>query len=198
MSICLLVIGDGRDEIHDRAWASASESLQFDHKVVVDDREHELGFGGAIQAGWAEVIEKGCDYVFHFEADFIFNSVPPVERMIGVLERQPHLVQVALKRQAWNDEEKAAGGIVELHPDEFTQCTEHGDIWTEHRRFFTTNPSVYPVGLCHQGWPQVPQSEGIFTHRLLEDPKVRFAFWGAKFDPPMVEHIGVDRAGVGY
>jgi hypothetical protein len=130
--------------------------------------------------------------------DFTYNAPVALDRMIAVLKRHPHIVQVALKRQPWNAEECAAGGIVECHPDDFRQRHDAGDIFTEHRRFFTTNPSVYPAALCAQGWPQVPQSEGMFTHRLLEDPDVRFAFWGAKFDPPLVEHVGATRAGHGY
>jgi hypothetical protein len=71
-------------------------------------------------------------------------------------------------------------------------------FWTEHRRFFTTNPSVYRTSLCKLGWPQESESEGKFTHRLLADPLLRFAFWGRKFDPPLCEHIGTIRAGAGY
>jgi len=118
--------------------------------------------------------------------------------MVGLLERHSELAQVSLKRQPWNEREKRAGGIVEADPDDFLQRTDRGDVFTSHRRYWTTNPSVYPVGFCHQGWPQVEQSEGIFTHRLLEDPALRFALWGAKYDPPLVRHIGKERAGRGY
>ncbi len=199
MNICLLLIGDGRDEYRDRTLASGKEMLpQFKRVVEIDDRDHELGFDGAIRAGWEEVLRTGTDWVFHLEADFVFNAPVPIERMIAVLKRHPHLAQICLKRQPWNDTEKAAGGIVEANPDAYEQRVEHGDIWTEHRVCFSTNPCLYPAALCHQGWPQGERSEGVFTHRLLEDPECRFAFWGAKFDPPLVEHIGVERNGVRY
>lgn len=199
MSVCLLRIADGRDDYHDRAWASAVEMLpQFDHMVTVDDRAHELGFAGAVQQGWRQVLATGADWLFHLEMDFTFNAPVPVESMIELLAEKPYLAQVVLKRQAVNDEERAAGGIVELHPDDFRQRVEGGTIWTEHRRFWSTNPSVYSTKLCRHGWPQIPCSEGVFTHRLLEDPDARFAFWGGKFDAPLVEHIGHDRAGTGY
>jgi hypothetical protein len=199
VTLALLRIGDGRDHYHEASWQSALDHLpRFDHVVTIDDRAHTLGFAGAIAEGWRKVIETGADYVFHLELDFTFLQQVPLDRMIAVLERHPQLAQICLKRQPVNTEEQTAGGIVECHPDDYTQRVDHGDVYTEHRRCFSTNPCIYPVALCHQGWPQVPQSEGVFTHRLLEDPDVRFAFWGAKFDPPLVLHIGDTRAGGGY
>lgn len=198
MSLCLLLIGDGRDEVHERSWASIQERLPFDVKVTVDDRDHDLGFAGAIAEGWQKATETGAEWVWHAEADFLYLETVPVERMIGLLRRRPELAQLSLKRQPWNDREKAAGGLVEADPDDFIQRTDSGDVYTEHRRYWTTNPSLYSVGFCHQGWPQVERSEGIFTHRLLEDRDLRFGIWGAKFDPPRVEHIGETRAGKGY
>lgn len=200
MSVCWLAIGDGRDDYHEQSIASAKAMLpKPDHAVVIDDSDHRLGFAGAIQAGWDEVLATGAEWIVHLELDFIFHAPVPLDRMVAVLDRHPQLAQLALKRQPWNAEEAAAGGIVELHPDEYEQRTDHGDIWTEHRLFFSTNPSVYSTALCHYGWPQESESEGKFTHRLLEDPGVRFAFWGAKFDPPLVEHLGARSAdGHGY
>jgi len=199
MSVCLLLIGDGRDELHERSVASAKLCLPpVEHLVKVDDRKHELGFAGAVEEGWRRVARTEAEWVFHLEADFVFNREVPLERMIAVLKAHSYLAQVALKRQPWNVAEREAGGIVELNPDDFSQRTEGGDIWTEHRRFFTTNPGVYSANLCRQGWPLEEHSEGRFTHRLLEDPKLRFALWGAKFDPPLVEHIGAERVGHGY
>lgn len=197
MSIALLVITDGREDYLQRSLASLQEhtAFTFDQRVVIDDSTHTLGFAGAIQAGWEKI---HTDHVLHLEADFTFNGPVDVEGMIDLLERQPHLAQVSLKRQPVNSEEIAAGGIVELHPDDFTQRSDGPLVWTEHRRYFTTNPSIYPSRLCRLGWPQEPNSEGVFTHKLLTDPLLRFAIWGAKFDPPLVEHIGAQRAGHSY
>ena len=196
MTVALLLIHDGRLEYLAKTATSAAEHLpDFDQYIVVDDTTHDLGFCGAIQNGWDQV---ETDHVFHLEGDFTFNAPVPVGEMIALLERHHELAQVALKRQPWNEQEKAAGGIVELHPDDFTERTDALAVWTEHRRFFTTNPSVYSARLCRLGWPQEPQSEGVFTHRLLKDPLLRFAFWGGKFDPPLVEHVGAVRAGSRY
>ena len=198
MTVCLLVIHDGRHDYLERTIESANEHLPmdvFDQVLTVDDSTHELGFAGAVQAGWQQV---ETDWVFHLEGDFTFNEPVFLDRMIRLLKDRPYLAQVALKRQPWNPEEKAAGGIVELHPEDFIERSDGLVNWTEHRRFFTTNPSVYSSRLCRIGWPQEPQSEGVFTHKLLTDPMLRFAFWGGKFDAPHVHHIGDERQGTGY
>lgn len=197
MKVHLLCIGDGRDETHERSWASLQEQLPpVASHFIVDDRDHELGFAGAIQHGWDNV-PADADYVFHAELDFLYNAPIPLGQMVGILSWCPYLVQIALKRQPVNDAEIAAGGIVETDPESFKEIAAGDLVWTEHRRCFTTNPCVYPAALCRQGWPQESESEGKFTHRLLADSDVRFAFWGAKYAPPLVEHVGV-RSGVGY
>jgi hypothetical protein len=198
MSIALIVIEDGRDTYHDEAIISATHALpmrEFDQHIWIDDHEHELGFAGAIQSAWQQV---ETDWVFHLEADFTFAAPVPLVRMIAVLGRHPELAQIVLKRQPCNAIEAAAGGLVEVAPDDFTEVREGDDVWTEHRKWWSTNPGVYSSRFCRLGWPQVPQSEGIFTHQLLRDPLLRFAMWGTKFASPLVEHIGHDRAGVGY
>lgn len=192
MSVCLLLIDDGREDYRDRCLASAAEHLPpLDVLVEVNDPAHELGFAGAIQAGWDGVLDAGVDYVFHLESDFTFNGPVALDAMLDSLNEP--LAQIALKRQAWNPEERAAGGICELHPDDFTDV---GPL-TIHRRFFTTNPSLYRIEICRRGWPQVEHSEGVFTHQLLADGYL-FALWGGRFDPPAVEHIGAHRKGRGY
>jgi hypothetical protein len=200
--VCLLIIRDGRDQIHDLALQSAAENLpKFRHSIIINDREHTLGFAGAIQEGWRQVIKTNALWVFHFEADFLFRSPISIKAMRSVLLSYPEIAQLSLKRQPWNQTEISAGGIVEASPDDFVECCE-GDIkrvWTEHRQYFTTNPSLYPARWCHMGWPQERHSEGKFTQLLLKDrPKRRFAIWGRKFDPPLVTHIGTERTGVGY
>ena len=198
--ICLLTIRDGRNEVHERARNSVMRSLpEFEYGVLVDDHEHKLGFAGAIKEGWRQILETDARWVFHCELDFTFKRRVPIDRMRDLLVQQPHLAQVSLKRQAWNEQEIAAGGIVELNPDDFHEKRNDDLVWTEHCRYFTTNPSLYSVRMCELGWPQEARSEGLFTRRVLDSiPKAMFAIWGAKFASPMVHHIGVERAGHGY
>lgn len=230
MSGALLVITDGRLEYLVQSVASIEQNLTGDitERVMFDDSgddDHRnqiydmfpgwshinngprQGFGGAIQSAWQYL--RTCTtsrWVAHLEADFIYPEPVNLDQLVHVLDTQPHLAQVALLRQAWNDAEKAAGGIIQQHPDDYENLIgRDGARWVEHRRFFTTNPSVYRRSLLTVGWPDGPNSEGIFTHQLLsrgtpETPGdlIRFAFWGATTDPPKVHHIGVDRAGTGY
>jgi hypothetical protein len=194
MTIGLLAISDGRHEYHHRSLQSALEHLpRFDQYVFVEDPDHTLGFSGAIQRGWDRV---KTDWIVHWECDFIAYSEVPVRKMIDLLRRNPRLAQVCLKRQAVNEQEKAAGGIVEAHPDWFTERHDRPYTYTENTVCFSTNPSVYSSRIA-QRWPQAKNSEGVFTHQLLADG-FRFAFWGGKFDPPLVEHIGHTRNGTGY
>lgn len=200
MSVALLLISDGRDEYLERTRASAAAMLPaFDHVIHVDDREHRLGFAGAIQEGWKRVLATDARYVFHLEQDFTFNRPVDIAGMATVLQARPHLAQLALRRQPWNDAERAAGGIVEQHPTDYTECSLGPYQWLEHTRCFTTNPSLYRTWVCRQGWPDGPESEGHFGIGLRErKPEIRFGYWGARDSGEAVTHIGEHRAGTGY
>lgn len=234
MTVALLIITDGRRECLDRTLRSLTGSWagsEPDSITVVDDsgnpgyqqwlarrlapwnanivsHPERRGFAAAIASGWAAV--AGAQWVVHVEDDFVFKGPFPVADMIQLLTLRPHLAQVSLLRQAVNPTELAAGGLVEAHPGEFVDCVWAGAFdgpsfrWMEQRLYFTTNPSVYPGSLVDLGWPQEPQSEGIFTHRLREHgfgdvagPDVRFGVWGTTADAPRVLHIG-ERQGTGY
>ena len=142
-------------------------------------------------------METGCDYCFHVESDFTFNDRIPVGWMQKILEARPYLAQVALKRQPWNDAEKAAGGIIEQAPENYEEHESVAGKWTEHDVCFTTNPSLYSRSIVEKGWPDGPESEGVFSHQLRQGG-YRFAYLGGKFDPPRVTHIGTHRTGNGY
>jgi len=226
MNITLLVITDGRRECMELTMAAAEELLDgtINRVLIVNDSaDHDYaewldamypsadrihhpvrrGFGGAIQSGWDNLGDT--DWVFHLEDDFVLERPVKLLDMVATLAGQPHLVQMALRRQAWNDEERAAGGIIERYPAEYAAKAGTRSCWLEHRLFFTTNPSLYPRSLARLGWPTGEQSEGRFSIRLLregmpgvEPAALRFAFWGARTDPPLVHHIGNERVGTGY
>lgn len=221
--VCLLVITDGRRDCISRTIPSALGNLKgsITRKLIYDDSgddghhdwlvdtfpgfevfSHPMGrqgFGGAIRAAWAHLHDILEPVVVHVEDDFLFNRQVPLDEMIAVLQANPHLLQMALRRQPWNDEERAAGGIVELHPDDFYDRTDGVHHWLEHRRFWTTNPCVYRSEIMWKHpWPKGPNSEGRFTIDLCRSPKVRFGFWGARDSGEWVEHIGTERIGTGY
>lgn len=225
MRIALLFITDGRQRCAERTLEALREMVgveAFEASVVVDDAcdpvysswldevwpwtvhlpsgRSKRGFGGAIQSGWQaiEALDPGIEYVFHLEDDFILLRSPRFGDMARILGENPHVVQVALKRQPWNEVERVAGGIVEVNPDAFTQRAVEGREWFEHRAFFTTNPSMYSRALVRRGWPSGDFSEGRFTASVLADPDACFAYMGRKFDEPWVLHIGDERTGMGY
>lgn len=220
--ILLLVITDGRLDYLRECVTSAEEHLHgpITRRVMYDDtgddtHRHILrgmypdfvhvdggprqGFGGAIRAAWAHLRTlDGYDYVLHLEQDFTFNRGVALEYMAALLDERPDVAQVALRRQPWNDSEKAAGGLIEQHPDWFTDRTSNlGCGWLEHTWCFTTNPCLYRRSLIDRDWPDCPHSEGIFTHQLVADGH-RFAYWGDRASGEWVRHIGHHRAGHGY
>lgn len=147
------------------------------------------GFGGAYAFAWKTLAERSkSSYIFNLEDDFTFNREIPLEDMARILDENPHVYQMALRRQAWNSEEKRAGGIIERWPDNFHQ----EDGWISHRMWFTTNPSLYRRSLIEtRRLPDVKDSEGHFHHEIINsDPDAAYGYWGQKTDPEWVEHIG--------
>lgn len=223
MTVSLVVFTDGRDYIYDTIpLALANLNGPIDRRLIYDDSDNaqnraklaeafptftiaysadgRQGFGGAIRFMWRYLAQHDHNpWVFHCEDDFIFNREVDLLAMIAVMNERSDLLQLALRRQPWNDEERAAGGIVELRPDTYSDCHDGTHDWLEHTNFLTTNPSLYRRSLCQVGWPEDPHSEGKMGALIRErNAKARFGFWGARTDPPWVTHIGTQRAGVGY
>lgn len=217
----LLVMTDGRLDCIEQTIESARTNLdgEVTYKVIHDDtaddqhrdrlremfpdfevigQQRRMGFGGAIQSAWGNIKARPERFVFHLEDDFTFNEPIDTPAMAHVLDRNPDIVQMALRRQPWNPSELAAGGVIECAPEAYIECSDGLSDWLEHRLFFTTNPSVYRRTLTDKGWPAGDHSEGVFTRQLLDGPGVRFGYWGRRTDAPKVHHIGEHRTGTGY
>jgi hypothetical protein len=223
VSVALLVMTDGRDGYLGPAVASAAEHL---HGSIVEWWMHDdtgdpdqraalaaryphfeqvgagsrRGFDGAIGRAWQVLADRStADWVFHLEQDFLLRRPVDLDAMAAVLAAHPYLTQMALRRQPWSRPERVSGGVVEMHPEAYTdRADDQGRCWLEHRLFWTTNPSLYPAGLCRRGWPVGPQSEGRFALEVFTDLGARAGYWGARTDEPWVEHIGHERVGHGY
>jgi hypothetical protein len=193
VKVGLAFISDRGDRYLPECRKSLARNCNFDFhaRTVIDDREHELGMAGAVRTAWEWALEQRCDFLLHVEEDFVFHAPVRVEDLACILGLNPHLAQVVLKRQPWSPEEHQAGGIVELHPADYTEC-EVGDFWrwTEHRRIFSLNPCLIPRSVLELGWPDGNEAE--FTQRCL-DNDLRFAFLGWRYDPPRVCHVGAVR-----
>lgn len=207
----LVVDGDHQGDLKNLDEISTLLAAAFPRAINVTMRHRErLGFGGTIETAWRDVRYYPERFVFHLEDDFTFNRFIDLTTMVAVLDAEPNVVQLALRRQPWNDVERTAGGIVECWPDEYVErshLTVGGGIlppvqpvaWLEHRLFFTTNPSLYRRSLCEIGWPTgESRTEEAFTQQLLADPDLRFAFWGSRDSGEAVRHIGEHRNGTGY
>lgn len=223
MTVTLMVITDGRHDYLGRTLDSFAAMVPqhfFGRRVLVNDCldpvqwarlddalpgweilhpvDGKRGFAGAVGAGW-DHIGPGHGEVFHLEDDFVFEAPVPLDDMIALLGQQSHLQQVALQRQPWNGRERAAGGLMRADRDDYTEHTCDDVRWTTHRRFWTTNPSLYRRSLLARGWPQESESEGKFSLRMFADlPDAECAFVGHIDDMPAVWHIGEERQGSGY
>lgn len=230
--IVLLVIGNGREKCLRETIASAQLHLDgtITQRVLFDDtgdadyrsmlrstygpQGFEVidggpprGFGGAIRCAW-DWLKRHSDepFVFHLEEDFTFTRDVDLDTMADCLAVHRHVLQLVLKRQPWNPQERAAGGIIEQHSDDYEQRIDGPWAWVEHRRFWSTNPHLTTRRLVTtQTWPDGAESEGRFTHDLLSrehhnvpSAELRFAFWGHREDPHWVTHIGDERTGFGY
>lgn len=231
MTIALVIIGDGRDGYLRQCVGSLGQLYgPISEQWMYDDTGDEAyraklaaryprwrhinggprqGCAGAFQQVWQQVNqETRADFVFLVEQDFRFVRPIQLSAMAGLLDDRPYLAEVALLRQPWNAEERRAGGIVEWHPDWYTDMTDRqGRSWLEHRSF-TTNPCLFRRSLLDVPWPAHQEgsySEGIFSHRIhtegipgVPGDRVRCAYWGQRGSGIWVEHIGHQRIGTGY
>lgn len=189
MNVGLVIISDRGDQYLPGCLASLAEFVEhpFSFRTIVDDREHRLGMAGAVREGWSRALDAGCDFVFHVEEDFQFTEPVDVEPLWSACPPAHPLAQVVLKRQSWSPEERSAGGIVELHPDDYH---EH-EGYTFHQRIFSLNPCIVSRAVMELGWPDGNEAE---MTRKLTDLGYWFAFHGNKFDPPRVLHVGAERS----
>lgn len=196
--ISSVIMHDDSDNQH---YAASLERQFVDFRgVPVQHMHHEsrLGFGGSISRAW-ETAPALIDCWIHLEDDFLLNGPLELRYILTILQANPHLAQICLLRQPWNDRESAAGGIWQQFPEAFTERETNGQKWLEHQKWFSTNVCVYPKWVMQVGWPEGQYSEGMFGFKLFEKhPAARCAYYGAKTDPPRITHIGVGRVGTGY
>ena len=171
----------------------------FDGWTVVSTGARS-GFAGAYRSAWSW-LRANCrtDWVFSTEDDFMFDRDVDLSAMASVMLLRP-MAQMALLRQPWNRDEKAAGGIVEQHPDDYADRTDGTHHWLSHRRFYTTNPHLTRLRFIKaHDWPEGTNSEGRFGVDLFAaEPLTTCGFWGRRTDGPWVRHIGDERAGTVY
>ena len=207
--ITCLIITDGRAEYLLRMLLSLDPDL-FDARVLIDDSGdpdygewldrifddtetvvlHQHGRQGlvaAVNSAWTYLQETDTDFVFHVEEDFVFPTTPPIKEMIALLEADPTLANIVLKRQAWNPVEMAAGGIIEANPHLY----EDRENYLAHREVFSLNPCIYRAEIM--GYRMGEAGESDLT-TLLVEAGWHFGIFGSRDDFPRCEHIGARRS----
>jgi hypothetical protein len=189
------------------SWHAHARHYELVRVVDVDDSHGLLGFCGAIRYGWQRLREEGApfDWVFHLEEDWRFHRPFDVAHMARVMETEPQVCQVALRRGP----EPAEHGVqvIDRFPTEFVDRATgmlglgqpaRTQEWLEHRLFWTTNPSLYHAGIVDDfDWPPEPRCEARFTEMMRAEGRT-FAYWGDRHDEPWIEHTGTERNGHGY
>lgn len=206
----VLVVVDGPE------FGYVSEALDGrfpDARVTIHTCPVQQGFCAATNRAWVHAAGgPGPLYVVYLEGDFVLTRDVDWRDLAAVLDANPQLAQMALVRNAVNDGEIRAGGLVESRPGQFheretpswkTVGTAPYEMaapphrWLEEREFFTTNPSIMRRSFMQEN-PWVydgrPFCEGRYGIGLREEG-FSFGFWGC--GEVWCEHVGV-RSGTGY
>lgn len=155
------------------------------HGWTVIAHLERCGLAAAVDTAWTFAKH---DMLFHVEEDFVFRAPVELAAMRDVLDTYPRLAQLCLLRQPWSPEEHAAGGILEMTPDAYSEQVMCGRLVVTHQRCFSLNPCLIPRPVLDTGWPAGNEAEQ--TARLVE-AGWRFGYWGNR---PTVEHIGHQRS----
>lgn len=206
MTVALLIITDGRRAYLEQM-AATLDPEPFAITVVVDDSgdpEHRAwledqfpnafllhhpersGLVAAVNTGWNALSRLPASHVFHVEEDFTFPEQPPLTAMVGLLDGNPNLANVVLKRQPWNHAERMFGGIIEANPSLYRQRPGY----VAHTAVFSLNPCMYRAEIMAVGMP--PDAEAGITRELVAGG-YHFGLYGDKLDAPRCEHIGYER-----
>ena len=219
MTTALILRCDGRrDYIEETVRSTIAHLGAFEHQIIIDDsgdsayakwlderfggfncvhHTERRGLSGGFKSACEVAIQLGVDYVFSTEDDQAILSDIDLTAFIALLESQPHLAQVAIKRTAYSPQEHAAGGIVEAYPQFYTERTGDGMTWIETDHLFVFSPSLIPR--------RVIECALANTDTFLEDNVTaalwahgyRSCYWGATYDPPLCDHVGTQRS-TGY
>ena len=209
--VALVVITDGRRDCISRAVGSMEENLRgpFAERFIVDDSGdyeygdwldaeylgefrvlHHLtrrGCSVAVSTGWLAASES--DYVWHAEDDFVYTEPVDLGAMAAILDANPYLAQLALKRGTHGPVEGAAGDLMAVQPGRW----EDHDGFCDNDLFFTFHPCLIPKDVIAVALADPsPRTEPNVSSSCLAKG-YRFGYLGQTTDPPRVAHIGERR-----
>lgn len=184
MSVTVIIISTGRTlkqciaSLYENVLYSGNITLKITEDIKPNKR---LGFAGAIIESWKDI---DTEFIFHLEEDFIFNESINLDTLIHILDNDKELAQVALKRQKWGEEKL---GFMEDNAKKYTEVETPYGLITEHKEFFTTNPSMYRKSLTLLGWENVRYSERNFSDKVFKNG-FKCAYLGGIYSKPKVLH----------
>lgn len=155
------------------------------------------GYAHAMRRCQQVEMGSGQAFVLHVEDDVLLNQPLDLREMQRVMEKNPDLAQVSLKRQPWHEEELEAGDMLGWRsPDSF----DVRDGVVAHRSFWAATISLTRRRfLAEHSWPLEGDSERRFGNRLFrENPRLCAGILGGLEDAPRITHVGKVRAGSGY
>lgn len=198
MKYALVIITHGDGSTLKDTLATFSEMvIPLPFETIIAHDQGDLGFCRNTQQAWSQARNANVDYVFWLEHDFRFICPIDLKAMARVLDKDPHLAQMALIRAPVSDEEKEAGTWLDYHANALERyVTSEGDPWHRHQVCFTTNPSLIRRRfMVANPWPDYSQEcEGHFSGDLRARG-YHFGSWG---ETHQVVHTGQLRTGHGY
>lgn len=168
-------------------------------RTIIDDRAHELGMSGAVNAAWQWAVGENLTYLFHIEEDFVFRRDFSLRAVLFALN-WARAAQIVLKRQPWSPEEQAVGNVIRYCGGTLDPQDMHTEMlgtvrWVRHSSgLFSLNPCVLPFETFSRPYPAGNEAE--ITAQLRAEER-NLAYFGGIDDPPIVEHVGHQR-GAGW
>lgn len=215
MKFCVIIINDGRNDYLEKALKSFSENVIFPegsevYKIMLDDwpldrdiktleelaktygidkviyNDTNLGVNENVRKAWG-IVPDDTDYIFHQENDFIYLERINIGDLVAIVET-PNIIQCALVRQPWFDDELKAGSLMNTRPERFKSANVSGTPIVVHKDHFTFNPSLYKYKWLVDLFPF---GEYELRHYFMAlNPGLYFSYYGSKEDSHRVLHIG--------
>ena len=163
----VLVLNDGRNDYLEQTLFTFFEQVRFPdppYKMLVDDmpegrdvsflerlatryrfdelilNDSNLGLFGTVMKAWS-LLPTRTRYIFHLENDFVFPETVDVRQLVTVLD-EPSIWNVTLLRQAWYEDERLAGGMIQSKPGWFREAVVQGIPVCLQQRYFGFNPGM--------------------------------------------------------
>lgn len=223
--ITWITLTDGRKDLIKKTIPCWQENISsnFSNKIIIDDSgdnnyrlwlkktfksfdivpvdKERAGYVEAMRKVFSVAREANSPYVFHLEDDFLIKKEFDLNNFTSVLDQNSNLVQMSFLRDPWYENEIRDGGTLRTlvkHGKKISRAKNKNFDWMEHRIFWTCNPSVYPLRITDEEWPDRKHSEFYFGRSLFSDKKNKSAVWGKWSDKPLITHTGSYQKGINY